>query len=367
MIKKLSGLVASQFLGVFCEYACKIMVFTIATRPLWSYNSPQLIATLSLLSFLIPKLLFSFPAGIIADRFSKRTVLIITKGIEAFVLLMGALCLFIAPEQIIVSFALLALLGMQSALFNPAKSGIVPELIPVDQIGKGNGLIEMWGMAAIFLGTAVGPFFLMADQGGMLPHLTWTGPLCLAIVSLLGLLSTLLVPHVEKAMTEERRPLEMLIAGWKTILRHRALGLIVAGTAIYWIFMSFIGQTVLVHAKETVIDEVLQGLPLGCYWLGIAIGALYGGRSKAGLKLIPSSMLLFACVSTSLVLISPGLPGMLALLILMGFAAGVMLVPLQTFVQVEAPKEQRGSVIASSNILNIKGILLGSYLSFLFC
>lgn len=364
MTQAIRGLILSQFLGVFCEYACKLMVFTLATRPLWSHSDPQSVATLSLLAFLVPKMLFSIPAGLIADRFDKKSVMVTTKSIEILVFLLGACSLFFANETVSVPFFMLALLGMQSALFNPAKSGILPELICATKLPKGNSLLEMWGMVAIFFGTVVGPLLLFADQGGTLPHLSWTAPLLLAFFSLLGLICTLSIPK-GKGVATLLRP--SLLGGWREIFQKRSLLKLVFGMALYWIFMSFFGQTILVHAKKVMMSEAYQGIPLGIYWLGIAIGCAASGRVQNTIWACTTACLVLLFAVMVLTLIKPAIILSLVLLTLIGIASGFILVPFQAYLQKYSSDEWRGSVIASSNILNIKGILIGSFCSLLFC
>jgi len=124
------GLLFSQFIGAFNDNAWKLMVFTLATRSLvgngisnaeFEYES-QMKATVALMVFLVPMLLFSLPAGSFADRNSKRSVIIWMKFLEVGLMALAALSLFIAPTHLIFPYALLGLMGMQSALFSPAKN-----------------------------------------------------------------------------------------------------------------------------------------------------------------------------------------------------------------------------------------------------
>jgi acyl-[acyl-carrier-protein]-phospholipid O-acyltransferase/long-chain-fatty-acid--[acyl-carrier-protein] ligase len=153
----LVGLLASQFVGAFNDNAWKLMIFTLATRPLlapgidkdyFEYSS-QMNATLALIVFLIPMLVFSFPAGPIADRMSKRTLIIAMKALEILLMAIAAVSLYIMPSYLILPYIILGLMGMQSALFSPGKYGILPQILPYERLAKGNGLLEMWSMIAI--------------------------------------------------------------------------------------------------------------------------------------------------------------------------------------------------------------------------
>lgn len=373
----LLGLLIAQFFGAFNDNAWKVMVFTLATRPMVQQmsdgtlpsleTSSQLIATLSLIIFLIPMMLFSLPAGALADQFSKRTIIVLTKILE--VVLMGgcALVLYLAPDQLILPFILLGLMGMQSALFGPAKYGIMPEMMPKPDLLKGNGLLEMWTMIAIIAGTGLGPLLLAADMGGQNPSFTWLGPLWLTILSCFGLAGAFFIRKVPKARANKQTISKSIMGAWNVIRTDKVLGLAILGSAIYWSMTSLIGQNILVYAKTLVINfekgELLQGIPPASYGVGIALGALLSGKfsgDRIEYGFIPLGSIGFAIASLMLGTIQPEMIGTVALLLLMGMSSGLLIVPLHAIVQWRSPDEERGSIIALGNFLDIGGMTIGS-------
>ncbi|NIR58920.1 MAG: MFS transporter, partial [Gammaproteobacteria bacterium] len=60
--------------------------------------------------------------------------------------------LFQDPAGGTLAWVVLAALGAQSALFSPAKYGILPELLPHSRLSMGNGLLEMLSTVAIIAG-----------------------------------------------------------------------------------------------------------------------------------------------------------------------------------------------------------------------
>src|SRR5262249_17472758 len=140
-------------------------------------------------------MLFSIPAGTLADRFCKRKVMIGAKFLEVLLMAGCALSLFLAPQLMWVPFILLGGMGLQSAFFGPSKYGILPEILPDQQLSQGNGLLEMWTMIAIIAGTGMGPALLAADDFGTKPHLTWVGAGLLALLALVGLAASFAVPR----------------------------------------------------------------------------------------------------------------------------------------------------------------------------
>lgn len=369
----LLGLLCSQFLGAFNDNAWKIMVFTLATRPLLSQSSSdfelssQTLATLSMLVFLLPMMFFSIPAGILADRFSKRTVLIATKLLEVLIMGGAAAVLYFAPLQIGLPFALLGMMGLQSAFFSPAKYGILPEILPEGKLSKGNGLLEMWTMIAIIAGTGMGPIMLAADQFGSKPQFTWIGAGLLCILSLVGFAASFAVPKVKTHSDPTASSIKALFQAVASIRKDRVLIIAFLGSLIYWTVLSLLGQNVLVYAKSLALGlekgEIWQGIPPAAFGLGISLGALVAARyspNHVEIGLIPLGAIFFSISSLTLGILQPGMAGTIFILIFMGISAGMLIVPLHTLIQSRAPNDQRGSIIALGNILDITGMLAGS-------
>ncbi|MEC7840303.1 MAG: MFS transporter [Chlamydiota bacterium] len=372
------GLLLSQFLGAFNDNAWKIIVFTLATRSLISGNmnsaefeyGSQMKATLALMVFLIPMLIFSLPAGSLADRNSKRSVIIWMKALEVFLMASATLSLLIAPMYLALPYFLLAMMGVQSALFSPAKYGILPQVLPYNKLSKGNGFIEMFTMLAIITGTGLGPIMLAADNGGKTPSMTWTGPLILTLLSIAGLAAALTVPKVKPARTVPLGVVKTVKLAFSSILQDRILLLAILGNVLLWLITSLLGQNVLVYAKTLVKHlekgELLQGVPPASFGIGIAIGALLGGKlsgNRIEYGLIPFGSIGFAIMSMLLGLIQPEITGTVVILILMGISAGMLIVPLKAIVQWRSPNDQKGAVIALGNVFDILGMITGSLLA----
>ena len=106
------------------------------------------------LFFLKASLLFFYVvlapfAGPWADRYSKNRVMFVANLIK----LCGAISLLIEP-----SVASFLLIGVGSAMYAPAKFGLVTEMVPATQLIRANGWIETTLILAVILGTSLGGF-----------------------------------------------------------------------------------------------------------------------------------------------------------------------------------------------------------------
>src|SRR5574342_1311623 len=188
----LRGLLIARFCGAFNDNAWKLMVALLAIRQATSQMAPgpeletaaQTQTALTYIIFTLPLVLLSLAGGTLADRLSKRTVIIAIKAVEVVLMSAGTIALWLNPTGGILPLIVLCGMGVHSALFAPSKYGILPELIPHERLTAGHGLLEVWTFAAILTGTAAGGF-LLQTSGEQL----WMAPLALAVLSIAGLVA----------------------------------------------------------------------------------------------------------------------------------------------------------------------------------
>src|SRR5437763_4893082 len=106
--------------------------------------------------FILPFLLFSGYAGQVADVYSKRTVLIVTKSLEIVAASLGLVAFVIGRLEI--TYVVLFLIALQATFFSPAKYGILPEILPDRDLSRANGVLEMSTFVAIVARVACGDF-----------------------------------------------------------------------------------------------------------------------------------------------------------------------------------------------------------------
>ncbi|MDF2460247.1 MAG: putative fused MFS-type Permease and bifunctional Acyl-[acyl-carrier-protein]-phospholipid, partial [Nitrospira sp.] len=366
MTHPLRGLLIAQFCGAFNDNAWKLMVALLGIRQLASTMAPgpefetasQTQTTLAFVIFTFPLAVVSIVAGLLADRVSKRTVIILMKAVE--ILLMGAatLALWTNPAGGILPLIVLAGMGVHSALFSPAKYGILAELLPHQRLAAGNGQLEMWTFLAILTGTAA-PGILLSLTG----NAVWMAPLLLLALALIGFSAAWTIPRVPPAR-DEGGLANTLHGAWLALARDRMLRLAIYGAVFFWTIASLFAQNILVYAKAVLgVSDWQSGLPLMMLSIGIGIGARWVGRLSQGrveYGLIPLGAAGVAVMLLTLGLLAPALPATLALMVILGISSALIFVPLNALIQWRAPDDRRGSVIAFENTCVFTGILLGS-------
>ena len=150
------GLLTTQFLGAFNDNYFKQMVLLKCTD--LATTAKYDLQPLAMAAFALPFVLLSGLGGYISDRYSKRAVVILCKVLEIVVMLAALQVLLMsgvtAKAQLQLLILVLALMGAQSAIFGPAKYGILPELFSSKKLLPVNGAIQMTTFMAIIFGMA---------------------------------------------------------------------------------------------------------------------------------------------------------------------------------------------------------------------
>ncbi len=365
-VSPLRGLLIAQFFGAFNDNAWKLMVALLAMKQLASHMGvgPELEAasqaqtTLTFVVFTLPLVLVSIFAGVFSDRLSKRSVIVVLKAVEVVLMALGALALYSNPSGGMLPLIVLAGMAVQSALFSPSKYGILPELLPHEQLAVGNGQLELWTFLAIIGGTGLGGVLLQFS--GTSP---WLASLALLLFSCVGFAASLLIPAVPRARAAGGLG-ATLRGAWEAVQADRALRLGIAGNVAYWTIASLVGQDILVYAKAVLgLSDSLSGVPLATFGIGVGLGSIMAGKlsySKVEVGHIPLGAIGLTAGLFFLGVARPGLTGTVCGMGWLGMASGFIVVPVNALIQWRAPEDRRGAVIAFGNIFVFGGVLAGS-------
>jgi MFS family permease len=150
-----------------------------------------------ILAFSLPAVVFGPIAGAVADRVSRRTVMVITNVARGALVLLFLLVQPTWPVQIaLVSYyAVSFLFGAVGQFFMPAQGASIPALVPRDQLTAANALFNLTFTATQLLGFAIlGPLLAQALGVDMLFVVTM---IAFAISALLTLwLPAMPIPHL---------------------------------------------------------------------------------------------------------------------------------------------------------------------------
>ena len=364
------ALLIAQFLAAFNDQAihASAMFFAINKSIL---NEAQAISLMPIL-FYAPWAIFCTLAGYLADRYSKQSSLIFWKMAELLITAIALLGFWLGNQDydegpwIVLSTVFL--MGLHSAFFVPAKYGIMPEILKSHMLSKGNGMLESLSFLAVILGTVFGGVLSYHFKG----QEYWIG-IILFILAAIGAIASLWIEKIPAANPFRKFPpylYQPVYANLKEMFRSRPLAIAVIGIAFFTFIVAFSRATIYMHGESQLPrwSEQETSVIVGMVALGIGFGSplvgyLSGGKIEMGLIPIGIIGMVFGLIGEALFLDHLGF--LISFIITTGFFTGFYVVPLFTLLQDRAPKSSKGDVIATSNLINVTGAILASFLFFI--
>ncbi|XVS67213.1 MFS transporter [Actinosynnema sp. CA-299493] len=304
---------------------------------------------------LLPSLALSPLAGVLADRWDRRKLMLLVSLAQAVSLLP-----LLTGDLVLVNVVTAVQAGL-AALFEPAKNALLPTLVPRDQVPAANGLVGLNANLARLVGASLGglllgctglPGVVLADVASFL--------LAAALLATLGTADPVR-PAGKPAwrawldgLREIRGPLRPMVA---------VVGSMAIGQGLFVVlFVVFVTDRLGGGATEVgllrgvqAVGGLLGGLLVGALARRLAPGRLLG-VSLVGFALVAALGWNGPHVTTALVFylaafVVVGVPGVVA-------GAGMMSV-----LQLHAPDEVRGRVMATFVSLYDGGQALGMVLA----
>ena len=369
------GLLTTQFLGAVNDNMFRWLAVPIGKEKV-GVEYAALALSAGLASFVLPYVLLAAPAGYLADRFSKRQVIVACKVAEVVIVALGLLAVWF--DNIIALYVVVALLGAQAALFGPSKFGSIPEIVRPSHISSANGLVGLTTVIAVVIGTIAGnSLYTLFDSGRAVSMAV--SAVALLGVAVVGLLSSLLIEPLVPSDPDRKFPINFPKQTYRDLrlLGHnRALLRVAAGSAFFWALASLAQMNVDLFAiSELNLDQKAVGTLLAVLSVGVGLGSVLAGiwsSGKVELGIVPlgaigiaiSSMLLFTVPDPTDVRHHPFM-WTCTWLMGLGICSGLFDVPLSSFLQHRSPAQSRGSILAASNFLTFSGMLVAAFLFWL--
>lgn len=327
-------------------------------------KASQILSTVGAI-YVIPFLLLSSIGGSLADRFSKRTITIIIKCLGGLILLASLYVFHIKSE--LGCYILLFLLSVQSAVFGPSKYGMIPELVPHNEISKANGYVTSFTYLAIILGTFLGSFLSELFDKNYIKVLLVT-----FLFSLTGIISSFFIPKLptlKKDMGLSNPVFKESFAVLRLYPKKVHLGIAMFASAFFLMIGSFSQLAIIPYAIEVLHKtEFVGGYLFLTTALGIALGSqIVGKLSKNGPSLVYPVIggFIIGIMMLFLGLFASSVKSSVISLVTLGIAGGFYIVPVDAFIQLAARQEHRGRILGLNNLLGFTGVLTASFLLFL--
>ena len=351
------SLMFTQFQGAFSDNALRwLVIFPVLASTAFSDAEKDGFASHASLLFAVPFLLFSTIGGWMADRFSKRSVMIGVKLGEVAIMLFAAFAL--ARENQALQLAAICLMGVHSTFFAPAKYGIMPEVLPVSKLSSGNGILELLTFIGIILGTFAGGW--LAET--LVHREAWSG-LLLAVLAVVGCFASLGIAQVPAADPTRKPNLNILgeILGNLRIMKSdRDLWRANWGNTAFFFVATLVQINLALYAQKVFhLKPTEQAWLQAALSLGIGVGSMLAGRLSRGrieYGLIAPGAALMAAAGCLLGWPDISKTGFTIALSVLGLGGGLFIVPIVSVLQHRPSPKTKGAVQGAASWLSWIGI-----------
>jgi MFS family permease len=305
---------------------------------------------------LMPILVLGLVGGLLADRLSRRVLLLATQLFNAGALLLLAYLTGTGRATVgaILTFALV--MGIVNALTWPAWQALINDMVPVHDLARAIALNSARFNLTRVIGPALGGALLTVVGGA------W----CFAAnaMTALGVTCALLAIHPRAQPRRAHEPLRQALLGGLLYARAtlQARTILLATTALGMLGLPY-NSFLPAFAKD-----VLHAGPggLGLLLTAVGVGAL-GGALSSGMKWAITNRRIVLCgalglfgLADALFAVSRWLPLSLAALVVLGFAMLLYLATANTALQSEVPRAVLGRLMGVWVIVTSGTTPLGS-------
>lgn len=313
----------------------------------------------------LPAVFLGALAGVWADRWPKRRVMVASNGLRALLVLLVPLTLLEGPQWLGLSWGYWALLGLtfvESSLtqfFAPAEQAAITILVPQPQLLAANSVYQTTSMATTIVGFALGEPILRLLRHGLSLVGVRGGEFLLLPVCYVAAALAIGRIRSHDAPRRRQRSLRQELGEGLAVLRQRprVAWAMLQLVLLYSLLAALTVLAISLAAAVPGLGPTRFGVPLAMSALGLAAGALAVAQlgqtigrhhlAAAGLALIGWSLLLLGRLLGSLTFT-------LLLCGVLGVGAALLAIPTQTTIQEDTPKSLRGKVFGlQNNLINI--------------
>lgn len=311
-------------------------------------GSVAAIATFTVL-VAVPTVVLGLFAGVVVDRFDRRKIMLVSDALRAAIVL--GLILVPNSGQLWLVYVLGVLQSVVGTFFGPARTAMVKQVVPQEQLLQANSLVQTGTVIASVLGgTLAGALYGLTNQFWMafaLDSLTF-------VISFVLVLAVRAVPFVSNLrFTSLGSVLTPLRDGLGLITRDRVLSALLIAFSVTMFGLGAVNVLFL--------PLIVNVLKVPTTWLGIieaaqTAGMIVSGAVVAGLaaRIRPQRLVVLGLMALAFLTASINLAGNAVTVAVILFGFGLTIVPLQAsssaLMQSRVPLEAMGRVGSSFSV-----------------
>ena len=248
-------------------------------------------ALLTLLGFL-PGLILKIPAGVLADKYDRRLLMMIGDGLSGLGVLFILICMLTGEAQLWHIYLGTTISSVFSALLEPSYTATITDLLTKEQYSKANGLVSMAGSARYLFSPVIAGFLLAVSDIKLI-----------LIIDICTFFLTVAAAAIVRRGIKTNKPannepfFKSMKAGWRAVSGNRGLLVLVVVSSLICLFMgvfqvlgepfvlSFsdsktLGIIETAAASGMLVTSILLGIKgikkhfIRALWLGLAVSGI---------------------------------------------------------------------------------------------
>lgn len=368
-----NALYTTNFLSTLNDNYQKMLGMLVVTGWVASEWKPMVISVAGA-ALVLPYIFCSPLANRAAQVFGKQRVVRVCKLLELPIVLLSVIGFLLKdtgffPHQeeyytpVAVSLVILAifLIGIQSAMYSPAKYGLIRDIGGIENVSKGMGGMESISFLGMLLGTALAA--LAVEKFSPMGYSS-----LLLIFAAVGYVASLFIKanEINVSQRDSLNPFAYMKSAHATAAQYKGLNSIIYILSIFWWFATTIQLSLIVYCQEdmgltggapgVVMCIAAIGMSLGCVVSGRVGNRHYGEIARTpvyGLIMTIGLIVMFLLPASYYILFT-------VVLFVVSVSSGFFKVPMDAVIQRTVKPEELDGMLAYFNQVSFLFMLLAS-------
>ena len=358
--KKWINLFGTQFFGVLNDNYLKYLIVFISV--VWvGEGEKETVISVATAALVLPFLLLSPLAGRLSLIYKKQRIVELAKLAEIPIMMLSVASFYM--ENVYMVMVSLFLMGIQSAIYSPAKYGLIKDVGGIQGVSFGSGVMELLTFVAVLLGTMLAG--VTSDVVGYHKEILSIALIGFAII---GWLFSKNITANESLASDSSTvsvvPFRFVFDVFQWSKKIKGLNLTILGLASFWLIASLLQMTIVIHLPDVYgLDNKATSLVMGALAIGIGLGCYISGvisKGRVEIGMVPLGGIGMTIGLLVLGFADLSLNTFIAVLMFTSFFSGFFKVPLNAWIQERVPSEYMGKVLAYNNNVVFMFILISA-------
>ncbi|MEE6708245.1 MFS transporter [Lacticaseibacillus paracasei] len=298
----------------------------------------------------LPAILISLTAGVLADRYNRKMLIVLSAAVVTLLTLLVASIFAFMTQDLWLLLVIAVIRSFGNGLENPAANALLPQLVPAKHLTRVNGYNQIL-MAAMLVMSPLLAGYILSDLGIFWIFVVDALSAALAILFLS-------VVHVRTPSASHDRAAKRadgILAGLQYVKRTPILLAFMLFTGLAFILVAPSSQLSTLYVNRTFGSEVWHLTFNEWFWtIGAGLGGLYIARHKHFRDQL--GLIAIAFAGSGLAFAEMGLPQSFSFYLLFMFVSGIFYPLIQAgqtiYLQENVPADKLGRVFSLWAILS---------------